>query len=123
LIPQRDISLLSNRLAAGGALRIREDVLERDYCFAWFSKRAGGIGSAARSGIQRGQRTEALLLCRYTGPLPVNSNELHFRGSNQDLSEIGVDPRVAVLVGVRQRVARNLSSEAHMIELGLLGTP
>jgi predicted nucleotidyltransferase component of viral defense system len=36
LIPQRDISLLSNRLAATGGLRVREDVLERDYCLAWF---------------------------------------------------------------------------------------
>jgi predicted nucleotidyltransferase component of viral defense system len=36
LIPQRNISLLSNRLAAAGGLRIREDVLERDYCLAWF---------------------------------------------------------------------------------------
>jgi uncharacterized protein len=36
LIPQRNISLLSNRLAVGGGLRIREDVLERDYCLAWF---------------------------------------------------------------------------------------
>jgi predicted nucleotidyltransferase component of viral defense system len=35
VIPQRSISLLSNRLAIGG-LRIREDVLERDYCLAWF---------------------------------------------------------------------------------------
>src|SRR6266446_5797526 len=33
-------------------------------------------------------------------------------GSNQDLGEIGVDPPVAVLVGVCQGVARNLSSEA-----------
>jgi uncharacterized protein len=36
LIPHRNISLLSNRLAAGGQQRIREDVLERDYCLAWF---------------------------------------------------------------------------------------
>ena len=35
MIPQRNISLLSNRLAVGGR-RIREDVLERDYCLAWF---------------------------------------------------------------------------------------
>ena len=35
MIPQRNISLLSNRLTAGGAARIREDVLERDYCLAW----------------------------------------------------------------------------------------
>src|SRR5437588_12914536 len=36
MIPQRNISLLSNRLAVGGGRRIREDVLERDYCLAWF---------------------------------------------------------------------------------------
>ena len=36
MIPQRNISLLSNRLAAGGGTRLREDVLERDYCLAWF---------------------------------------------------------------------------------------
>ena len=28
--------MLSNRLAAGGGQRIREDILERDYCLAWF---------------------------------------------------------------------------------------
>jgi hypothetical protein len=36
VIPQRNISLLSNRRAAGGGKRIPEDVLERDYCLAWF---------------------------------------------------------------------------------------
>jgi uncharacterized protein len=36
VIPQRNISLLSNRLAKEGCWRIREDVLERDYCLAWF---------------------------------------------------------------------------------------
>jgi hypothetical protein len=36
VIPQRNIFLLSNRLAAEGGMRIREDVLERDYCLAWF---------------------------------------------------------------------------------------
>ena len=35
MIPQRNISLLSNRLANEGGRRIREDVLERDYCLAW----------------------------------------------------------------------------------------
>ena len=28
--------MLSNRLAKRGGRRIREDVLERDYCIAWF---------------------------------------------------------------------------------------
>jgi uncharacterized protein len=35
LIPQRNISLLSNRLAKTGGRRIPESVLERDYCLAW----------------------------------------------------------------------------------------
>lgn len=35
MIPQRNISLLSNRLAREGGARLREDVLERDYCLAW----------------------------------------------------------------------------------------
>jgi uncharacterized protein len=35
LIPQRNISLLANRLARAGGRRIPESVLERDYCFAW----------------------------------------------------------------------------------------
>lgn len=36
MIPQRNISLLSNRLARHGGRRIPEAVLERDYCLAWF---------------------------------------------------------------------------------------
>jgi hypothetical protein len=36
VIPQRSISILSNRLAKQDGRRIREDVFERDYCVAWF---------------------------------------------------------------------------------------
>jgi predicted nucleotidyltransferase component of viral defense system len=36
MIPQRNISLLSNRLSRAGGRRIPEAVLERDYCIAWF---------------------------------------------------------------------------------------
>ena len=36
MIPQRNLSLLSNRLARAGGRRIDEAVLERDYCLAWF---------------------------------------------------------------------------------------
>jgi hypothetical protein len=36
MIPQRNLALLSNRLAKGGGRRIPESVLERDYCLAWF---------------------------------------------------------------------------------------
>jgi uncharacterized protein len=36
MIPQRNLALLSNRLARDGGRRIPEAVLERDYCLAWF---------------------------------------------------------------------------------------
>jgi uncharacterized protein len=36
LIAQRNLSVLSNRLARGGGRRIPETVLERDYCLSWF---------------------------------------------------------------------------------------
>lgn len=36
MIAQRNISLLSNRLAREGGRRIPESVLERDYCLSWF---------------------------------------------------------------------------------------
>jgi hypothetical protein len=36
MIPQRNLSLLANRLAGKGGRRIPESVLERDYCLAWF---------------------------------------------------------------------------------------
>jgi predicted nucleotidyltransferase component of viral defense system len=36
MIPQRNLSLISNDLAAGGARRIPESIIERDYCLAWF---------------------------------------------------------------------------------------
>ena len=36
MIPQQNLSKLSNRLANRGGRRIPEAVLERDYCIAWF---------------------------------------------------------------------------------------
>ncbi len=36
MIAQRNLSLLSNRLAKAGGRRIPESVLERDYCLSWF---------------------------------------------------------------------------------------
>jgi len=36
VIPQSDLSRLSNRLAEQGRRRIPETVLERDYCLSWF---------------------------------------------------------------------------------------
>jgi predicted nucleotidyltransferase component of viral defense system len=36
MIPQRNLSLLSNRIGRKGDRRIPEAVLERDYCLSWF---------------------------------------------------------------------------------------
>jgi uncharacterized protein len=36
MIPQRNLSLLSNRIVKKGKRRISEAVLERDYCLFWF---------------------------------------------------------------------------------------
>jgi len=36
MIPQRDLSLISNTLQQTGGQRIPEDVIERDYCLSWF---------------------------------------------------------------------------------------
>ena len=36
MIPQQNLSRLSNRLAERGGRRIPEAILERDYCIAWF---------------------------------------------------------------------------------------
>jgi uncharacterized protein len=48
VIPQRNISLLSNRLSKDGGRRIPENVLERDYCLAWF------LASLADSDLKAG---------------------------------------------------------------------
>ena len=41
--------------------------------------------------------------------------------ADQDLGEVGVDPPVALSVGVRQIVARDAAAKAHVIPLGLHG--
>jgi predicted nucleotidyltransferase component of viral defense system len=46
LIPQRNLSLLANRLAKAGGRRIPESALELDYCLAWF------LSALADTGLQ-----------------------------------------------------------------------
>jgi|SRR3990167_7925997 len=40
---------------------------------------------------------------------------------NQDLGKVRIDAPISLLIGVRQCVAENLASNAHVIELGVLG--
>ena len=64
MIPQRNLSLLSNRLAEGGGRRIPEAVLERDYCLAWFLVGLAGTRLRERLAFKGGTALGALLLRR-----------------------------------------------------------
>ncbi len=64
MIPQRNISLLSNRLAAGGGLRIREDLLERDYCLAWL---LSGLSESDLKPVLAFKGGTALKRCYFAG--------------------------------------------------------
>lgn len=54
MIPRRNLSLLSNRLARAGGRRIPEAVLERDYCIAWFLAGLSGTSLADRLAFKGG---------------------------------------------------------------------
>jgi hypothetical protein len=59
MIPQRNLSLLSNRLAKDGGRRIPESALERDDCLAWFpaapaeSDLKAALGFKGRTALKR----------------------------------------------------------------------
>ena len=64
MIPQRNISLLANRLAKEGGRRIPENVLERDYCLAWFLAALAESDLKATARIQGRNGAEAMLFRR-----------------------------------------------------------
>jgi hypothetical protein len=63
VIPQRNISLLSNRLAKNGERRLREDVLERDYCLAWL---LAGIAESETKAVLAFKGGTALKQCYFS---------------------------------------------------------
>lgn len=52
MIPQRNLSLLANRLYKKGGRRIPEAVLERDYGLAWFLAALGASEFEATASCQ-----------------------------------------------------------------------
>ena len=54
MIPRRNLSLLSNRIARAGGRRIPEAVLERDYCIAWFLAGLSGTSLSERLAFKGG---------------------------------------------------------------------
>ncbi len=79
MIPQRNLSLLSNRLARHGGRRIVESVLERDYCLAWFLV-----------GLSRSPLREALVFKRGTAPKRCYFGDYRF---SEDLDFTLAEPR------------------------------
>lgn len=87
MIPQRNISLSSNRLADDGSHRIPEAVLERDYCLAWFLATLSGSPLKAILAFKGGTALQRCYLDDY-----------RVIGIDEDLSfyeESGEGPNVA----------------------------
>jgi hypothetical protein len=64
MIAQRNLSLLSNRLARAGGRRIPEAVLERDYCLAMVPGRPVAHPAPRTPGFQGRDRAQAPLVRR-----------------------------------------------------------
>lgn len=90
MIPQRNLSLLSNRLARAGGRRVVEAVLERDYCLAWFLV-----------GLSRSPLREALVFKGGTALKRCYFGDYRF---SEDLDFTLVEPREleAILAGLEK---------------------
>jgi predicted nucleotidyltransferase component of viral defense system len=125
LIPQRNISLLANRLARAGGRRIPESVLERDYCLAWLLSSLAGSDLRSKLAFKGGT---ALKRC-YFGDYRF-SEDLDFTllepTSFEDL-RLGLEP---VYAAVRadsgtefafDREDRNTHANSHTFYLRYIG--
>lgn len=65
MIPQRNISLLANRLAKSGGRRIPESVLALDYCLAWFLVGLSHSGLCRRVAFKGGTALKRCYFCDY----------------------------------------------------------
>jgi len=87
MIPQRNLSLLANRLAKDGGRRIPESVLERDYCLAWLLAALAESDLKAVLGFKGGTALKRCYFGDYrfsedldfTLTLPVTPDELKAR--------------------------------------------
>ena len=107
MIPQRNLSLLSNRLARAGGRRIPESVLERDYCIGWFLAGLSGTSLSGRLAFKGGT---ALKHC-YFGDYRFSEdmdftllNEVEFETIRRELDEVFAKIRQAS--GIELRYAR-----------------
>ena len=125
MIPQRDISLLANRLARAGGRRIPESVLERDYCLAWLLSSLAGSDLRSKLAFKGGT---ALKRC-YFGDYRF-SEDLDFTllepTSFEDL-RLGLEPVYAAVradSGIEfafDRDDRNTHANSHTFYLRYIG--
>ena len=107
MIPQRNLSRLSNRLARAGGRRIPEAVLERDYCIAWFLAGLSGTPLADRLAFKGGT---AIKHCyfgdyRFSEDLDFTLvNEIEFDAIRRQLD--GVFSKIRQESGIEFRYAR-----------------
>ena len=125
MIPQRNISLLANRLARAGGRRIPESVLERDYCIAWLLSSLEGSGLRSKLAFKGGT---ALKRC-YFGDYRF-SEDLDFTllepTSFEDL-RLGLEPVYATVradSGIEfafDREDRNTHANSHTFYMRYIG--
>jgi predicted nucleotidyltransferase component of viral defense system len=126
VIPQRNLSLLANRLhKEHGGLRVPESVLERDYCLAWFLV---GLSQRKLSQLLLFKGGTALKRCyfadyRFSEDLDFTlTREADFEEIRDGLEEVYAS--IAQASGIRfafDREDRQVHSNSHTFYLGYQG--
>lgn len=124
MIPPRNLSLLSNRLAKAGK-RIPEAVLERDYCLAWFLVALSRVPLRERFAFKGGT---AIKRCyfgdyRFSEDLDFTlATETSFETIRKELDAVFVEARRATGALFRfARQDRRTHENSHTFYLGLEG--
>jgi hypothetical protein len=125
MIPQRDLSLLSNRLAEQGGRRIPEAVLERDYCLSWMLV---GLSRSPLRGRLAFKGGTALKKCyfgdyRFSEDLDFTlTQETAWEEIERDLSAAFAETRKGSGMEVRvDRIDRHSHDNSHTFYLGYEG--
>ncbi|HOW88517.1 MAG TPA: nucleotidyl transferase AbiEii/AbiGii toxin family protein [Candidatus Omnitrophota bacterium] len=125
MIPQRNLSLLSNELARKGGRRIPESVLERDYCLSWFLV---GLSQCSLREILLFKGGTAIKKChiadyRFSEDLDFTfANEIPFEKVQEDLEQ--VFPKIEQQSGIKfnfSRLDRHAHQNSHTFFLGYEG--
>ncbi len=125
MIPQRDLSLLSNRLARAGGRRIPEAVLERDYCLAWFLVALSRMPLCQRLAFKGGTALKRCYFADYRFSEDLDftlTTETPFEVIRQELEPVFAEARRATAAVFRfVREDRHAHANSHTFYLGYEG--